>query len=179
QSLYEKALAFAMPRRALTLGLAALTFVVGLGMLRRAPNRFFPPAERDQFVVDVWLPEGARIEATDETVRRLEAMLRKTHDVKQVAAFVGSGAPRFYYNVSPESPARNYGQLLVRSTSPEATVGLVRELRPRLQALAPEAQVLVKELEQGAGSAAPIEVRISGQDLDVLESLGRKVQTIL
>jgi len=179
QALYERALRWAMPRRALTLTLAAATFLVGLGMIHRAPNRFFPPAERDQFVVDLWLPEGTRIEATDETARRIEATLRSTRHVRQVAAFVGSGAPRFYYNVSPEYPAQNYAQLLVRSDSPEATTELVRELRPKLQRLAPEAQVLVKELEQGAATSAPIEIRIVGQDLGVLESTGRTVQTIL
>jgi len=179
QSLYDIVLGWTMKRRTLTLAFAAVSFVIGLFLISQTPNRFFPPAERDQFVVDVWLPEGTRIEATDEAVRRLERELRGTHGIHQVASFIGQGAPRFYYNVSPEAPAANYAQLLVRSESPEATTELVPELRSRLQRLVPEALVIVKELEQGPVTNAPVEVRIVGYDLGVLEATGRRVLTLL
>ena len=82
-------------------------------MLHHVPERFFPFAERDQFVIDVWLPEGWKVEATDAAVRRIEDVLRHEKEVVNFTSFIGSSAPRFYYNVNPQLPDKNYAQLLV------------------------------------------------------------------
>ena len=55
----------------------------------------------------------------------------------------------------------------------------MKELRPALAKVAPEAMVIVKELQQGAQMEAPIEVRISGDDVGELKRLGEQVQGIL
>ena len=63
--------------------------------------------------------------------------------------FVGQSAPRFYYNVNPQQPDAAYGQFIVNTRSVEETPALVDELRTALATLAPEALVIVKELQQG------------------------------
>ena len=167
---YEWLMQRAMPRKRLTLAVAGGAFATGLVMMRVVPQRFFPTAERNQFVVDVWMPEGTRVEATDSVVSRIADAVRRTSDVRMVATFTGAGSPRFYYNVNPEAPAANYGQLLVNTTSAKATTALVASLRAPLAAVAPEARVYVKELQQGPPLQAPIELRISGTDLRVLRT---------
>ena len=107
QRLYERTMRLAMPRKALTLALSAAAFAAGVVMLRLIPMRFFPAAERAQFVVDVWTPEGTRFESTDSTVQRLVAAVRGVEGVRAVGSFTGGGSPRFYYNVNPEAPATN------------------------------------------------------------------------
>ena len=179
QSWYERLMQVAMPRKALTLGIAAAAFVLGVVMMRGIPSRFFPSAERDQFVVDVWTPEGTRVESTDSVVERVATAIRKTPGVRTVATFTGAGAPRFYYNISPEQPSSNYGQLLVNTESIEATIQLVGSLREPLATLAPEARIYVKELQQGAQQAAPIEIRINGSDLTTLRQLADSVVSLL
>ena len=128
------------------------------------PQQFFPSAERNQFVIDVWMPQGTRIEATDAVMRRIEKALGASKGVAHYASFVGQSAPRFYYNVNPQQPDGAYGQFIVNTASVEDTARLVKELRPALATLAPEAMVIVKELQQGAQMEAPIEVRIAGDD---------------
>ncbi|HEX9024063.1 MAG TPA: efflux RND transporter permease subunit, partial [Geobacteraceae bacterium] len=105
--------------------------------------------------------------------------LGATKGIAHYAAFVGQSAPRFYYNVNPQQPDGAYGQFIVNTASIEETSRLVRELRPSLAALAPEAMVIVKELQQGKRMEAPIEVRIAGDDIEELKRLGDKVQEIL
>ena len=65
-------------------------------VLRHVPERLFPFAERDQFVVDVWLPEGWKVEATEDAVRRIEAVLHQEKEVVNYTSFIGSSFPRFY-----------------------------------------------------------------------------------
>ncbi|MHB1349269.1 MAG: efflux RND transporter permease subunit [Desulfobulbaceae bacterium] len=162
---------------AYTLGIAA--FAVGVLLFTFVPQQFFPSAERNQFVIDVWMPQGTRIEATDAVMRRIEKALGESEGVVHFASFVGQSAPRFYYNVNPQQPDGAYGQFIVNTASVEDTARLVEELGPALATLAPEAMVIAKELQQGAQMEAPIEVRIAGDDIGELKQLGEKVQAIL
>ena len=179
QRLYNKAITRAMGHKREVLIGGGLTFVLGLGILKLVPRQFFPLAERDQFVMDVWLPEGAKIEATDAAVRRIEAVLAKEPLVSAYTSFLGSSAPRFYYNVNPQAPAANYAQILVNTRRVKGTPQLVAALRPRLADVAPEAKVFVKELQQGQVMEAPVEVRIVGADAAELRTLGDQVEDVL
>jgi len=168
-----------MNRKWLAFTLGVCAFVFGVILFTFVPQQFFPSAERNQFVIDVWMPQGTRIEATDPVMRRIEKALASRKGVAHYATFVGQSSPRFYYNVNPQQPDGAYGQFIVNTASIEDTDRLVKELRPALAALAPEAMVIVKELQQGAQMEAPIEVRISGEEIGELKRLGDKVQGIL
>jgi multidrug efflux pump subunit AcrB/outer membrane protein TolC len=179
QTIYNKVIVLAMEAKPVALAAGVLAVVGGVLVLQRIPQRFFPFAERDQFVVDVWLPEGWKIESTDSAMRRIEAVLQHEKEVVNVTSFIGSSAPRFYYNVNPQLPDKNYAQLLVSTQSSEVTPHLVEALRPKLAQAAPEARVFLRELQQGPAQEAALEVRITGEDDKVLHSLGNQVQDIL
>ena len=138
-----------------------------------------PSAERNQFVIDVWMAQGSRIEATDAVMRRIEEYLAGRKEIEHFASFVGQSAPRFYYNVNPQQPDTAYGQFIVNTRSEKETPVLVSELRTALATLAPEALVIVKELQQGMIMEAPVEVRISGDDIGELKRLGAQVENFL
>jgi multidrug efflux pump subunit AcrB/outer membrane protein TolC len=179
QGVYNKAITriMAHPSRAVGLGVGAV--LAGLLLFQLVPRRFFPNAERNQFVIDLWMPQGTRIEATDGALKRIEGELLRDREVAHLATFVGQSAPRFYYNVNPQQPDQAYGQMIVNTHHVKATGTLVADLQTRLSRLVPEGMVIVKELEQGSVMEAPVEFRISGDDLTELKTLGRKVEDIL
>jgi multidrug efflux pump subunit AcrB/outer membrane protein TolC len=179
QRSYNRIITWAMAHKRTVLASSVLAFLAGLGILSMVPQLFFPLAERDQFVMDVWLPEGTKIEATDAAVRRIEGVLSQEPLVKQYTSFLGESAPRFYYNVNPQAPAANYAQILVNTKRVKGTPQLVAKLRQRLPDVAPEAKVFVKELQQGQVMEAPVEVRISGDDIGTLEALGNQAEDVL
>jgi len=168
-----------MNRKWLAFTLGGCAFAFGVALFALVPQQFFPSAERDQFVIDVWMPQGTRIEATDAIMGRIEKTLGASKGVAHYATFVGQSSPRFYYNVNPQQPDGAYGQFIVNTASVKDTTRLVKELRPALAKVAPEAMVIVKEVQQGAQTEAPIEVRISGDDIGELKRLGEQVQGIL
>ena len=176
---YLKVIGVALRHKYLTCLFGVVSVGAGVLLLRSLPDRFFPPAEREQFVIDVWLPEGSRIQSTDSVLRKIEKELAATPLVRSYGTFAGFSAPRFYYNVDPQQPADNYGQLLVNTSDVDKTPGLVHRLRRRLRDLAPEATVIVKELQQGDIYSAPVEVRVSGDSLGQLKSLAARVEGIL
>lgn len=178
QSVYERIMGAAMPRKRLTLVGGVVAFAAGLALMAAVPYRFFPMNERDQFIIDLWMPAGTRLAGTDEALRRLENAVRSEKGVRSVAAFAGGGAPRFYYNHNPEPPTPNFGELLINTTSAEATTALVRTLQQHLDQLAPEGWVYIKPLQQGPAFDAPNEVRLVGDDARLLQTYGDSVARI-
>src|SRR5262245_19905070 len=73
-----------------------VALLIGSGFCFRFVNQmFFPSSSRPQFMVDVWLPEGTRIERTSEVVARIERHLANQTGVRSIASFTGQGPPRF------------------------------------------------------------------------------------
>jgi len=179
QWVYNRVIVVAMRWKTVAVACGVLAVITGAVVLHHVPERFFPFAERDQFVIDVWLPEGWKVEATDAAVRRIEDVLRHEKEVVNFTSFIGSSAPRFYYNVNPQLPDKNYAQVLVATQSAEVTPLLVKELRPRLAQAAPEARLFLSELQQGPVQEAAIEVRLTGEDDRVLRNWGDQVSQLL
>ena len=179
QVIYNRAIVVAMRWKTAAVAFGVFAVAAGAFVLNHVPERFFPFAERDQFVVDVWLPEGWKVEATEAVVKRIEDVLSHEKEVVNYTSFIGSSFPRFYYNVNPQLPDKNYAQLLVSTESAEVTPKLVRELRLRLAQAAPEARVFISELQQGPVQEAAIEVRLTGDDQDVLRYWGDHVAHLL
>src|ERR1700694_3798206 len=125
------------------------------------------------------MPPATRLEETDRVIQRMQEFLAKKPVVEHVASFAGQSFPRFYYNVNPQERDARYGQLIVITKSAKETPPLVQTLRSELPEVAPEALVMVKELQQGSQIESPVEVRISGDDIAVLKKLGNQVEGIL
>ncbi len=178
QDFYNSAIVMLMGRKPLAILLGIGAVLAGGFMFSMVPQQFFPAAERNQFVIDVWMPQGTRIEKTDEVLHKIEGNLRSNKEIVHYATFVGQSAPRFYYNVNPQQPDGAYGQVVVNTTSADTTPSLVSSLRKELAALTPDAMIVVKELQQGSVMEAPIEVRISGEDIQELKQIARKVEDI-
>ncbi|MFZ5584547.1 MAG: efflux RND transporter permease subunit [Thermodesulfobacteriota bacterium] len=176
---YRGLIAFFMRHKAPAMVMGTGAIVLGLALFQLVPQQFFPSAERNQFVVDVWMPQGTRIEETDAVMRRMEAYMKSRQEVAHFAAFVGQSAPRFYYNVNPQQPDAAYGQFIVNTKSAKETPALVDEFRKSFASLVPEAMVIVKELQQGMSLEAPVEVRVVGEDIQELERIGAQVEGML
>ncbi|MCW3055265.1 MAG: hypothetical protein JWN14_4435, partial [Chthonomonadales bacterium] len=166
-------------RPGLTVTLALAGLLLALSVIPRLGTQFFPSAERDQFTVDVWLPEGRDIRATERTTARIEEILRRHQGVRSVAGYIGQGGPRFYYNINPEAPAANYAQIVVNTTSLEETHRLVPVVQQEIDATISEARVIARTLEQGPPVGAPIAVRITGESIADLRATGEQIKTLL
>ena len=179
QSYYDRSIAYSMAHKRMAVAMGAGGVLAGLFLLSAVEERFFPPAERDQFAMNVRLPEGSHFGATDNAVRRIEAKLANDEEITSYAAFVGGGAPRFFFSFDPAMPGANVAQILVNTRSIGATGRVVARLRQSLPSAVPEAQVVVDELQQSMPTESPVEVRVSGAEIPTLRELGRRVAGIL
>jgi multidrug efflux pump subunit AcrB len=178
QSSYDRVIQVAMEHKRATMVGAGIAVAIGFVMFATVKQRFFPAAERDQFVINVVMPAGTSLQQTDTVMRRIEVALAAEPLVVSHAAFIGEPAPRFYYAFDPPFPAPNMGQIMVNTVSLDATVELVEKLRGTLPRVAPEAEVNVFELMQGYGLEWPVEARFSGPDIVELKKLGDSATAI-
>jgi multidrug efflux pump subunit AcrB len=142
-------------------------------------QKFFPSAERNQFVVELWMPTGTQLSKTEQSILKIQGIVQKDTRVTSYATFIGTSAPRFYYNFDPEFPVTNYAQILINTTTEEATLALSKELTQNLGKVVPEGTPQVKLMQQGQPLKAPVEVRVVGDDINVLKRLGDQVEGIL
>jgi multidrug efflux pump subunit AcrB len=153
--------------------LAVLLFTNGIR------QKFFPAAERNQFVVELWMPTGTQLSKTEQSILKIQNIVQKDKRVTSFATFIGTSAPRFYYNFDPEFPVTNYAQILINTTTEETTLSLSEELAEKLDKVVPEGTPQVKLMQQGPSLKAPVEVRIVGDDINVLKRLGAQVEGIV
>ena len=151
----------------LTYGLLVLSF----GLTRFFGTQFFPPAERNQMLIDIELPATASLASTRQTADQVMAELKQHEEIVSAALFTGGTAPRFYYNVEPRAPANNIAQVLINTRSQDDVPPLLIQLRAELDANIAGARCIVKQLEQGPPIGAPIQLRLTGENLDVLRGL--------
>ncbi|HEX2968758.1 MAG TPA: efflux RND transporter permease subunit, partial [Bacteroidales bacterium] len=170
QSTYEKYLekAFNKPRLTITIGI--LSIVLAAFIFRSIPLRLLPAAERNQFAVEIYLPQGSSLDRTAIVADSLKNMLKKDSRITSVTEFIGTSSPRFHATYAPNLPAKNYAQFIVNTTSARNTEDLLNELTPEYSDYFPEAHVRFKQIDYQPVSA-PVEIRISGNDIVSLRTV--------
>jgi multidrug efflux pump subunit AcrB len=177
---FKASLGWAVANPVRSIALSLVLPVMGFLSLPTLTAQFFPGVDRDQFYIEIDLPPGSAITATQETVTRLDDQLRTDERIDQIMWVVGRSAPAFYYNiVGARENAPGHAQALITTTSADATEALLPALQRNLAGLAPEAEVLVRGLVQGPPVAAPVEVRLIGDNLETLRALGDQAQQIM
>ena len=166
---YAKILGWSLRHRWTTLGVAAISFVASLGLVRFIGSEFAP--QMDQGLIQVNIKAGAEfsLDGTQAIALELEKQIMAMPEVETVFMTVGNW----------QNQATNEASITVRVKPPEIT-GLktdqVREkIRPLLDQIA-GAKVNFQNISALGGGAgglggAPIQLRLMGSDLAVLDRL--------
>lgn len=179
QNAYNRSIDWCFSHKNLTIAASLSTIVLAFILFKTGiKQKFFPEAERDQFIVELWMPSGTRLEKTEEAILRIQNTLDGDKRIRSFATFIGRSAPRFYYNYSPEMPESNFAQILINTLDKKATESLYRELSEKVDSLVPEGETHVKLMQQGQPMNAQVEARISGDDISRLKKTGTEISAI-
>jgi multidrug efflux pump len=152
---------------------------VSLVLSQSVQRQFFPSADRNQILVDVKLAEGAHLDATDRTVRKVEKALLDRPEVTRVTSFMGRSAPHFYYNVPRVPFSPHFAQMIVETRKVADNGPLIAYIRSSLRPKLTGVELVSRKMEQGPPVQAPVEVRLSGDSLDDLNQAATKVAAAL
>jgi multidrug efflux pump subunit AcrB len=172
---------------------ASLLFLVlGGVIMSQLKTQFFPRDLQYLSYVEVWLPEDAPLIATREITERVEEIVRReskkyfehheSHgepgEMVSLTTYLGGGGPRFWASFGPEPRQTNYGLIVMQTSNKHDTPGLIPALQEVLSREISGARVNVKELELGPVVGTPVAVRLSGDHIPTLRTLGDQVARI-
>ena len=178
---YAPLLERALNKPVATLVIAGTVFLGSLSLFPVIGFSLFPPSEKPQFLVNITTSLQSNLMTTDVVTRKVEAELSGIPELLNFATNVGKGNPRIYYNEIPENERSDYAQIFVQlkpETSPPRKMEIIEELKNKFSQII-GAKVEVKNFEQGPPVTAPVEVRLSGENLDTLRNLALKVESML
>ncbi len=178
QTAYDSTLEWAFRAPKITILSGIVSVIIGIGILAFVPRQLFPKVDRNQFAVEIYLPEGSTLEQTSFVSDSLEQMLMKDKRVLNVAAFVGTSSPRFHTTYAPNFPSKNYAQLVVNTQTEDDALSILNEYEIKYRNHFPNAYVRMKQLDL-LSTTAPIELRISGDNKDSIKALAMEVKTIM
>ncbi len=178
QRFYNKILdaCFAHPYITMCMGLGSI--IVGVLLMGKLPQKLMPVADRNQFAIEIYLPTGTAVERTAVVADSIENVLRKDARVVSVTSFIGCSSPRFHTAYAPQIGGTNYSQLIVNTLGNEETVELLDEYSAKYTNAFPEARVRFKQISFSQ-AVYPVELRLSGQNLDRLKFVAGKYLALL
>ena len=174
---YERALAAVLdhPRR---IGLAALVLVAaGLALWRLVGTGFLPEMDEGAFVLDYFTPGGTALAETNREIGVAESILARTPEVTGTSRRTGAELGMF-------ATAQNTGDVIARLTTrgrrSRDVFAVIDDVRDRITAAVPRLhiefmQILADVINDLAGAARPVEVKLYGERLDTLEAYARRL----
>jgi multidrug efflux pump len=157
----------------LGLALFGLTFVT---------QTFFPPGDRNQYLMYLDYPAGTRIEGTDASVRKICKWLQDKKinpEITGNVAYVGSGGPRFFLSLAPDDPDDNYAFIIVNTETSEQVPELVTRTREYLLEKIPEVRGRIKGMWLGSTETGLFELRLSGPNKELLLTQAEELESAL
>ncbi|MBS1877629.1 MAG: efflux RND transporter permease subunit [Acidobacteria bacterium] len=165
--------------------LLASFVVLGVGAYigKTLKQQFFPKDLSYLAYINIALPEDASFESSNRTALEVEAITQKLSEerkrpLQSMNAFVGGGAPRFWYSLAPEPTHPNFAQIVLLFKDKHDTSALLDELQARLSREVAGARIDVRQLETGDAVGLPVGVRISGGDITALREIANRVKKI-
>lgn len=172
---YRRLLVLCLKHPVVFLVILVLGIITALWGMRFVPKIFFPPNDREMFVVDFYQPYGTDINTTVRRLERLENFLIKRKEVVSVGTFAGNAGPRWYLSLYLEDQGPHYAKLVVNTHSIQEMEQMMAATTQYLNDNFPDTRHTVVKLENGPIVGAPIQIRLQGDDVNTLYHLRDEV----
>ena len=179
-ALYRRVLNWSLDHRIAVLSLAhlALFLIIAVYSAYGTGIEFFPSIDPKKVFVDFELPTGSRLEATDGYVSRVEGELGQYENIQTYVAQSGVGTGDFDF-AGPSGGPVNKGRISIdmidRDYRKRSTRETMADIRKGVGEVA-GADVVVKEMEEGPPTGAPVTIEIAGKDFRVLGDLSEDIR---
>lgn len=176
---FRSLLNWSLLHRKIVIGLTAALLALSVFMLRFISQEFFPASVRPELLVELNLPEGSSIKATDVAARKLTDLIKNDEDLDHVSTYVGKSAPRFVLVIDPVQPRDNYAQLVVVAKSVKARKALEKRINELAEKELPEAIVYSRSIPLGPPAPYPVMLRVSGSSDAQVKEYAQKVRQVM
>ena len=173
QRTYDKVLDFTFAHPWVTIGSGIAVILLSSLIAPTLKIRLFPYADRDQFAVEIFLPDGKGMAETELVADSVQHVLEKDERITGITGFIGCSSPRFMDAYAPQMAGKNYAQFIVNTKSDKATLELLSKYQPMLGEAFPNAYVKFKRLDYL--EVPELEYRFYGDNLDSLHIVAERL----
>ena len=180
---FRRLVAWCVAHRWIVIGATAGAFLVAVFAFRFVQQQFFPAASRPELIVDLRLPEGSSVIATEAQVKKLEKILMTDPQLRDridnFVSYVGSGSPRFYLPFDQQLVNANFGQFILNTKSNPDREFVRTRLLKLFDEDFTEVRGRVNRLENGPPVGFPVQFRVIGEDKDTIRPIARQVAEVM
>ncbi|MCH4874140.1 efflux RND transporter permease subunit [Pseudomonas sp. TMW22091] len=162
-------------RRKTVIALTVALFIGSVMLFKLVPQQFFPASSRLELMVDLKLAEGASLSNTTDQVKHLEKLLKEHPGIVNYVSYAGTGSPRYYLPLDQQLPAASFAQFVVLAKTIEDRESLRTWLIETLNEQFPGVRSRVTRLENGPPVGYPVQFRVTGEHIEEVRALARKV----
>ena len=173
QSTYNHVLEWTFHHPWLTIGGGIGLILLSTIIVPTLKIRLFPYADRDQFAVEIFLPDGKGLAETELIADSVQHTLEKDNRITGITGFIGCSSPRFMDAYAPQIAGNNYAQFIVNTKSDKATLDLLATYQPQLSEAFPNAYIKFKRLD--FLEVNELEYRFYGDNLDSLHVVAERM----
>ena len=173
QNTYNRVLGWTFQHPWLTIGGGIGLILLSCLIAPTLKIRLFPYADRDQFAVEIFLPDGKGLAETELIADSVQHVLEKDERITGITGFIGCSSPRFMDAYAPQIAGNNYAQFIVNTKGDKATVDLLAAYQPQLSEAFPNAYVKFKRLDYL--EVNELEYRFYGDNLDSLHVVAERL----
>ncbi|HXI97994.1 MAG TPA: efflux RND transporter permease subunit, partial [Gemmatimonadaceae bacterium] len=165
------------PRRMLLA--AAILIVAGVVAQRFVGTGFLPEMDEGAFVLDYFTPGGTALAETDRQIHIVEGILAATPEIAGTSRRTGAELGLF-------ATEQNTGDIVARLKPPNrrsrSIFEVIDEVRVKVETALPRlriefVQILSDVINDLAGSARPVEIKLYGPDLNRLEAYAKSIDS--
>ncbi len=176
---FKKLLNLALLHRGVTIAVTLLIFAGTLLLGKTLKEEFFPGSTRPELLVEMNLPEGSSIEASDAAARKLTDFVKNDEDVASVSTYVGKSGPRFVIVVDPVVPRDNYAQLIVVAKDEASRERMREKIKTFVEEQLPDVQSYSRSVPLGPPSPYPVMIRVSAPTNEQAKKYATKLKEIM
>ena len=173
QSTYNRVLAFTFRHPWVTIGGGIGVILLSMLIVPSLKIRQFPFADRDQFALEIFLPEGKGLNDTQQVADSMYQVLKKDSRVKCITSFIGCSSPRFMAAYAPQMAGKNYAQFIVNTESQQASLDIISDYQSQWSEAFANAYVKFKRLDYL--EVPELEYRFYGENIDSLHVVSERL----
>ena len=173
QRVYDHVLDWTFRRPWMTMLLGLCAILASCLIVPLLKVRLFPYADREQFAVEIYLPDGRGLAETELVADSVYNALKEDKRITNITGFIGCSSPRFMDVYAPQMAGNNYAQFIVNTSSQYATLDLLAKYQAMLSDAFPNAYVKFKRLDYL--EVTELEYRFYGDNLDSLHVVAERL----
>jgi len=184
---YGKILTWCLDNKNKVLGFSFLLFASSIILIFLTSQEFMPKTEQDSILLRLKMPVGTSLSETSKAITRLEKSMLKMEGIEDIFTFAGTqqeggGAQAGLVGMGEVSGV-NTGMIIIslkERNQRRMSVSDITQQARRIANTIPGATLEINDIVTIImGSKAPVEIKVSGEDLPTLKRIAEDVKQVI